>query len=565
MKLSDFLVEEIYRLTATEKFFGYIGGTIAHLVDSIYKNNKVELINAVTEQGAGFMAEGYAGLTGKTGVVFVTSGPGATNLVTPIANSYFDSVPMIFITGQVNTYEYKKYNLKQCAFQETDIVEIVKPITKYAKTITDKDDIAYELKKAVYIAQNGRKGPVLLDIPMDIQRADIDLNYLKKYEKPSENSDFNHNINFDLNLLTRAKSPLVLLGNGINLSNCKSELKEFLNNTNIPCVESLLGVDCIEGDYKYNLGLIGTYGNRAGNLALYKCDTLLVLGSRMDIRQTGAKIDFLKDKTIIQVDIDENELMCPKFNKIKVNADIKSFLNYLNSADGLKFNIFDWQKQCLKLKEYFNIEQKEYKLPNIVLTEIFKELKENDVVVTDVGQNQIWAAQSAIIKKGQRMLTSGGLGCMGFALPAGIGSGIAGYKTVVVSGDGGFQMNIQELEVIKRRNLPVKIVVLNNHNLGMVRVFQELYFNNRYASTIEDYSCPDFEKVASAYGINAVSFEASDFDIEKIKDLLNDNKPWLININFEIKTQVEPRLEFGNSIENSSPLLTQEIIDNIFK
>lgn len=563
MKLSDFLVSEIHRLTNVEKFFGYIGGTIAHLVDSIDKNDKVELINSITEQGAGFAAEGYARTTGRTGIVFATSGPGATNLVTPIANSYFDSIPMIFITGQVNTYEYKKYNIKQCAFQETDIVQIVKPITKYAKTITDANEIAYELKKAFDIAQSGRKGPVLLDIPMNIQRANIEVNKLKKYEK--NNKSKKCEIDFDINLLSQAKRPLILLGNGVNSSDSKQELKEFFKKTNLPCIESLLGIDCAQSNYKYNLGLIGTYGNRAGNIAFYKCDTLLVLGSRIDVRQTGAKTDFLENKTIIQVDIDDNELECTKFNKIKVKADIKDFLNHLNKIENLNFDISNWQEQCLKLKNYFNNEQKEYKLPNVILSECFEQLEENSVIIADVGQNQVWTAQSAVIKAGQRMFSSGGLGCMGYALPAGIGSSIAGYKTVVVSGDGGMQMNIQELEVIKRRKLPIKILVLNNHNLGMVRVFQELYFENRFASTVKDYSCPNFEKIALAYGINSISVNANSFDINTIKPLLNNNEPQLININFEIQTQVEPRLEFGNSIENASPLLTQNIIDNIIK
>lgn len=323
MKLSDFFIDEIFKLTGVEKFFGYIGGMVTHLVDSIDKHGRVELINTITEQGAGFAAEGYARSTGKIGIVFVTSGPGATNLVTPIANAYFDSTPMIFITGQVNTYEYKKYNLRQCGFQETDIVNIVKPVTKYAKTITCAEDIAYELKKSLNIAMEGRKGPVLLDIPMDIQRSNINIDNLKSYKKCFENKARNYPVDFDINILNGAKRPLVLLGNGVNLSNAGFELKKFLKKTNIPCVESLLGIDCMPSSYKYNLGLIGTYGNRASNLAFYKCDTLIVLGSRLDVRQTGAKIDFLKSKNIIQVDIDKNELDCPKFNKIKINADVK--------------------------------------------------------------------------------------------------------------------------------------------------------------------------------------------------------------------------------------------------
>ena len=554
MKLSDYLVSEIYRITKTDKFFGYIGGMVAHIVDSIYKNDAVEMVNMITEQGAGFAAEGYARTTQKVGIALATSGPGATNLVTPIANCFFDSTPTLFITGQVNTYEYRKYDIKQCGFQETNIVDIVKPITKYAKIITNPNEIKYELEKALHIANSGRKGPVLLDIPMDIQRAEIEFENLHGYEIEKQNLISSYN--FDISLLKNAQKPLVLVGNGINLSNAKENLNKFLRKNNIPVVSSLLGIDNVLCNYKYNLGLIGTYGERYGNLALYMSDLLLVIGSRLDIRQTGGKTDFLRNKTIIHVDIDEKELNCQKFNKIKIHADANKFLEHLNSMD-LKLDISNWQDKCAKIKEKFSYKNKIYKTPNVVLNEIFANLKENDVVVSDVGQNQVWVAQSAIIKKGQRLFSSGGHGCMGFALPSGIGSAITGKRVIVFTGDGGLQMNIQELEILKRRRLPVKIIVLNNKNLGMVRAFQELYFEGRLASTVEDYSCPDFIDVANAYKIPAISINSREFKFNLIEQLINSNEPALININFETHTQVEPRLQFGNSIENLHPLLNE--------
>ena len=268
MKLSDFFIQEIYKITGTDKIFGYIGGMLAHLVDSIYLNKDVEMVNMITEQGAGFAAEGYSRSTGKLGIAIATSGPGATNLVTPIANAFFDSIPMLFITGQVNTYEYKKYDIKQCAFQETDIVSIVSPIVKYAKLVTRAEDIKYELQKAIHIATTGRKGPVLLDIPMDIQRAEIDVDLLKSFEYPEMKSE----IDFDVSIIEKAKKPLILVGNGINLSGATNALKQFLDKTQIPVVESLLGVDTVLDKYKYNMGLIGTYGNRYGNISLHNTD-----------------------------------------------------------------------------------------------------------------------------------------------------------------------------------------------------------------------------------------------------------------------------------------------------
>lgn len=365
-------------------------------------------------------------------------------------------------------------------------------------------------------------------------------------------------------MFENAKRPLVLVGNGINLSNAKKNLNDFLMKNNIPVVSSLLGIDNVLSSYKYNLGLIGTYGERYGNIALYMSDLLLVIGSRLDIRQTGGKTDFMQNKTIIHVDIDEKELNCKKFNKIKIQADANKFLEHLNSIN-LELNISNWQNKCIELKDKFSYQNKNYKIPNSLLNEIFVNLKENDVIVSDVGQNQVWTAQSAIIKKGQRLFSSGGHGCMGFALPSGIGSAIAGKRTIVISGDGGLQMNIQELEILKRRNLPLKIIVLNNKNLGMVRTFQELYFDGRCASTVEDYSAPDFAKIAKAYGIKALDVDADNFNFESIKALFNSNDSVLININFELQTQVEPRLQFGNSVENAHPLLNNNEIEDIFK
>ena len=544
MKLSDFLIKEIYNITGCNKIFGYIGGMVAHIVDSIYRNPDIEMINTINEQGAGFAADGYARINNKPGIAVATSGPGATNLITPIADCFFDSIPALFITGQVNTYEYKKYNIKQCGFQETNIVDMVKPITKYAKLITEPNDIKYELQKAIHIANSGRKGPVLLDIPMDIQRADIDELKLKEF---SHENNIKAEINFDYSLFLKAKRPLILAGNGVNLSGANDKLRQLLNKTNIPIIQSLHGIDCVTSDYAYNLGFIGTYGNSAGNLALYHCDLLLVLGSRLDIRQTGSKTDFMNNKTIIQVDIDKNEIECNKFNKIKINSDISEFLD--NLIDNIKISdISDWQQKCIELRNYYTNDKKTFALPTKILSEIYNILPKNTIITADVGQNQMWAAQSAFIKQDQRIITSGGLGSMGFSLPAAIGASVDGKSVIAITGDGGLQMNIQELEILKRRNLPIKIIVMNNKNLGMVRTFQELYFDNRTASTVYDYSAPDFTKIAEAYGIKSAKIKAENFDISVLKkDLLSD-EPFLLNIEFEIQTQVEPRVQFGNTI-----------------
>lgn len=547
MKTSDFIIEELYK-NGTTKIFGYIGGMVAHLVDSIYKNPNVEMINTITEQGAGFAAEGYARANGVFSVTIATSGPGATNLITPIANCYFDSTPVLFITGQVNTYEYRKYsNIRQNGFQETNIVDMVKPVTKYAKMITNVEDIKYEIQKALYIMQSGRKGPVLLDIPMDIQRLEVNEKDLKAFSIPKETKN-NINIEDVEKAVTTAQKPLVLVGNGISLANARDELKIFLDKSELPVVESLHGISCVE-DYKNNMGLIGTYGNRYGNLALTNCDVLLVLGSRLDIRQTGSDLSVFKNKKIIHVDIDENELKCDKIQKQIINSDINLFLKKLNKID-LKPNIEEWIKRIEEWKNKYNDNSKHFSVANKFLNKIFETAKENDIFAVDVGQNQMWAAQSAKLKKGQKFMTSGGHGCMGFALPTGIGASFIN-RCVVITGDGGMQMNIQELEIIKRRNLPIKIIVMNNSNLGMVRTFQELYFEGRTASTVWDYSAPDFEKIAKVYGIKSQTIDIN--DNVNLTEIFSNNEPFLLNVKMDLKTEVEPRLLFGNPINKQYP------------
>lgn len=553
MKASDFIVDEIHN-QGINKVFGYIGGMVAHLVDSIYKNPNVEMINTINEQGAGFAAEGLAKVNSVPSVAIATSGPGATNLITSIADCYFDSVPVLFITGQVNTYEYKKYNIKQSGFQETNIVDMVKPITKYSTMITDVSNLKYEIQKAFYIMQTGRKGPVLLDIPMDIQSAEINLDELHSFVKP-DNDVLNSQKNIDLqNIFMTAKKPLILLGNGIKLSNAVGVLNDFLAEKEIPVVQSLLGVGVVPYEYSYNTGFIGTYGNRYGNIALSECDLLLVLGSRLDIRQTGSNIDLFKSKTIIHVDIDINELKSDKFDKIIIHSDLKDFLSMIKNA---RFSdISEWKNRIIKLKKLYSTKSKIFSIPNIFLEKVWDYSQENDIFLADVGQNQMWVAQSAKIKNNQKFITSGGHGSMGFALPASIGTSFQN-RSIVITGDGGVQMNIQELEIIKRRNLPIKIIVMNNSNLGMVRTFQELYFGGRYPSTVWDYSAPDFALIAKSYGIVSKTFNIENITDEDIKAFMSDNEPTLINILMPTNTQVEPRLQFGNPINMQHPIIEE--------
>ena len=325
MKASDYIVSFLIEQNIPY-VFGYIGGMVTHLVDSLYRLDQIEMVNAIQEQGAGFAADGYARVTGKVGVAIATSGPGATNLLTPIADCFFDSIPAVFITGNVNTFEYRKYpNIRQTGFQETDIVSIVKPITKYAVMVDKIENLRYEFEKAFYLAQQGRKGPVLIDLPMNIQRSEFDFNNAKSFiaEKSENNTDIK--IDNALDILKSANFPIILVGHGVRLSKATSYLRDFLQKQKIPVVESLLGLDSVPSNYEYNLGLIGTYGNRYANIALTMSDVILVLGSRLDIRQIGADVSVFSNKTIIQVDIDEHELACDILNRITINLSISEF------------------------------------------------------------------------------------------------------------------------------------------------------------------------------------------------------------------------------------------------
>ncbi len=578
MKVSDYIIEFLLD-KKIDKSFGYIGGAIAHLYHSIDKYNEMELINCIHEQGAGFAAEGYARVTGKSGVAFATSGPGATNLITPIGSCYFDSVPMLFITGQVNTYEYKYDKpVRQIGFQETDIVSIVRPITKYAVMIDKIKNIRYEMEKAYFLSQNGRKGPVLVDIPMDIQRGDIDVESSKSFFDSHEYQELQFENDHGtfmkvVHLLNSSSRPIILIGAGVRLSGAQNELLEFLKKYNIPCVYSLMGKDCVDDSYKHNFGLIGAYGNRYGNLALANSDLILVLGSRLDSRQTGTSLDtFAREAKIIQVDIDKNELGSKIEVDVKLNQDIKYFLQKLKH-EKLNIDISLWLNKLQTYKDKFSSLlsiDRSVKIPNKIVSQISAYL-EDEVVSVDVGQHQMWTAQSLNVKKNQRVLFSGGMGAMGFALPSAMGACIAtNHRTVVIAGDGGIQMNIQELEIIKRRNLPIKIFVLNNKNLGMVRQFQELYFDKKYLGTLDDYSVPNLVEVANAYGIKARSINDLKTIDDELRDIFASDEPELINIILEeTMTTVEPKLIVNKPIEDMYPFLDKEelkslmIIDSI--
>jgi acetolactate synthase-1/2/3 large subunit len=566
MKASDYIVKYLEKV-GIKCIFGYTGGAVTHLIDSIYKN-KINFVTCYHEQAASFAASAAAKLTGELQVAVATSGPGATNLITGIADSFFDSTPVLFITGQVNTYDFK-YNLKirQRGFQETDIVSIVKPITKYCALVDKPELIVSELKKAVKIATSGRKGPVLLDIPMDIQRAEI-KNPDYDYEIPKIISNVSQNkITEVVSKIKNSKQPLILAGGGCSNAKAKDKLIAFAERLDVPVAVSLMGKDSFPNDHPLFAGFIGSYGNRYGNILLASCDTLLVLGSRLDSRQTGNVLDPFLDKNIIWVDIDENEMKSNRIkNTIKIQSDVSVFLEKMNNyISDKKINV-----KRKKLTEVLSFLREKYS----PLTELKREnkrdwhyqmikkisdkLAKDDVVCVDVGQNQMLAAQVIEIKNNQRFINSGGMAPMGFALPAAIGiNKVVGKRCVVICGDGGFQMNVQELNTVSKNNIPVIIIVLNNNSLGMIKQFQDLYFEGRYAATdpSSGYFASDSKKIAEAYGIKAYVLNEKSRDIdETLNKVFNErNKPVLLEINIDYTTHLAPKLRFDRPINKLSP------------
>lgn len=570
MKLSDYVISCIQK-EGVSHVFEFIGGAIVHLLDSISSRDDIECVSVRHEQAGAFAAEAYARMNGKLGVAMATSGPGALNLVTGIGSCYFDSVPCLFITGQVNTYEYKfDRPIRQIGFQETDIISVAKSLTKYAELVTDPTKIRYHLEKAIYIAQTGRPGPVLLDIPMNIQRADIDVENLESFFDSTEYLDdvTNYIVEEDtldsiIDLLKHAQRPLVLAGGGIRVGNAAGELNEFLNKTGIPVVSSLMGLDVIAHNNPQYCGLIGSYGNRYSNMTLANCDLLIILGSRLDSRQTGTRPDtFARAATKVHVDIDALELNSKVQADITIQSDLKGFLDGINNrlSNYIKGDISPWFDTISNLKvKYptYSFTPKNQEIePNRFIQLLSSKSEEIGTICLDVGQHQMWASQSFLLSENQRLLNSGGMGAMGFALPASIGAALASDKDVlVIAGDGGIQLNIQELDTITRMNLPIKIVVLNNSSLGMVRQFQDLYMDGRQQSTVNKN--PSFIDIFNAYQIPSFQMGSMD-DEDQLDQFLNVNGPALLEVKLAKNTEVHPKLVVNRPIEDMFPYLDRE-------
>ena len=506
--------------------FNLTGGMIVFLLDALASVGGIQVISNRHEQASGFAAEGFARTRTSPSIALATSGPGATNLITAIGSCYFDSTPVLFITGQVNTQELRTNpNQRQQGFQELDIVSMVAGVTKYAVRVKRASEVPQLLATAWESMLSGRKGPVLVDIPIDIQQELIDwedLNLSCRVVQPADLFD-ELSQQKTIEILETAKRPIVIAGGGIRQSGSLEKYAEFISRTGIPAVHSLMGVDTLGYEVDQRVGMLGSYGNRWANWAVENADVVLVLGSRLDVRQIGVGNQLLLNKKIIRVEIDAFEINERVQAELTLNVDLNEFLDKINK---LKLNMPDFQEwtESIKQKENEHPQQQEQTEdvllnPSWAMEQLSKHLGGVNGYLVDVGQHQMWAAQSININANQRFITSGGMGAMGFSLPAAVGAAIAQEGPwVVVLGDGCFQLSSAELQTVVELGLPLIVIVVNNNQLGMVAQFQETNTPGRYQSTREGYSVPNLVAIAKAYGINAIQIATSE-DFAKLAGL----------------------------------------------
>ena len=564
MKLSDFIAGRLRE--ETDVIFGFQGSSISHLIDSICSAG-IKYIQNYHEQASAFAACGYAETNDQLGVAVSCSGPGATNLITGIANAFYDSLPCLFISGQVSTHEMKNNAARQNGFQETKILDIIRPITKYCVEITDPSTIKYELEKCIAIAKSGRPGPTFLSLPHDIQSAQIDVDKLESYENERIGYEWNE-IDAIANLIRKANKPLFIIGGGAHGIKNNPDFQKFCAKYRIPYVASLRGLNNVPFDSEY-VGFIGVYGNREANLAVYKSDLLIVLGSRLDSRQTGGVIaNFAPEATIVHVDIDAKEINREVQADYALQCDCLLFIQQLYQAtlDEFGKSFSEWH-QSIRLIKDASVEgyDREGVNPMEFVRHLHQVFSEHEVIVsTDVGQNQMWVAQAVRMKGASSFLTSGGHGSMGYSLPAIIGGYFASFGNkplIAYMGDGGLQMNIQELETLKRENIPATIVVFVNNSLGLIRDYQEKALGNRVYGSVWGFSVPDLKALAECYDLDYI--EVSNQDFSQVNDESLFNKRVLIKVNVSGTSIISPELAYQKPIYDQRPHIDLSFLNEI--
>lgn len=592
MKLSDYIIEFLKK-KGIHDFFGYQGTMIAHVVDSIERNPDARNHSSYNEQGAAFAACGYAQAKEDCACAYATSGPGAVNLLSGVADAYYDSLPVVFLTGQLNTYEYSGIEgLRQQGFQETDVVSMAKSVTKYAVQIRDEKDIVKEMNKAYHIANSGRKGPVLIDLPMNIQRGEVTepvyemkQEWLDELERDNQN-DVKHSMNADKfstdaepavqairEALAASERPVIMMGHGVDTKETQKKLIDFAKKNHIPVITSVLEKSALPYDNPVNFGCIGgAYGHRYANMiANAKSDLLLCFGISLCTRQIGTKVhEFAKNARIIRMDIDGHNLQRNihenGINEDKLCIDAGCVIDRLDTISVSEAKYSGWLSVCADIKESLQAvdDSTPERYTNRMITELSRMLKDTSAVAVDVGQHMVWSYQSFENRENQKLLFSGGHGAMGYALPAAIGAYFAtGRPVACICGDGAFQMNIQELQWVKRENIPVKMIVMNNGALGMIRHLQRDYFDGLFAGTSEGsgFSSCEFAKVAEAYGISSTRTDCD--GVKNMSGFLEGEEAKLLEITMEHGTFAYPKTCLGEPIHNQQPYAPKDVYDRL--
>ena len=580
MKLADYVINYLADL-GIDKMFMVSGAANAYIVDAFTRTTKTKYVAVMHEQAGGFAAEGYAKITGLPGVAIATSGPGAMNLVTPIGNFYYDSIPGVFITGQANSeFLSPDPSVRQVGFQEADIVGIVKPITKYAKLIIKPEEIKYELQKALFMATSGRPGPVLLDIPQNVQKMEIDPNKLVGFDAQTAQISYNtdmvdRQIDLLLKDLKKAKRPVILAGGGVGLAKATALLQKVGRKLKIPIFPTWNALDVVPSDYKYYGGRVGTYGGHGRNFGLQNSDLLLAIGSRISGRITGGNLKtFAREAKKYLVDVDE-ALVQKKWQQVpfdvSILCDAKIFLERLDKKlsevslpdiSAWTSRVMEWKKQYDPVLPKF-FEQKTPVNPYAFMRVLSQEMKAGDTLVADCGGNIVTSNHAFETKNGQHYMTNNGNSPMGFSFCGAIGAWFGSDKkhnVVCIIGDGGFNMNPQELQTLLTYGVKVKTFIINNHVYGIIRAFQETNVEGRYeASGPKGYVPPDFVKIAQAYGIATRTITKSDDMKKTIREVLAYKGSIICDVDCDGWMTYEPRV-FGwaTPIEDMYPYLPRE-------
>jgi acetolactate synthase-1/2/3 large subunit len=546
---------ECLKREGVKHIFGYPGGVVLDIYDELTRHPDIQHILVRHEQAAAHAADGYARASSQVGVALVTSGPGATNTVTGIASAYMDSIPIVVLTGQVPTAL-----IGNDAFQEVDIVGITRPCTKHNYLVKDVKDLAYTIHEAFHIARSGRPGPVLVDLPKDVIQASTVPKYPDEIKIKSYNPTYHANprqVKRALDMILAAKKPVLYTGGGIILSNASGELLKFAETLQIPVTSTLMGLGGFPGDNPLWMGMLGMHGTYCANMAVSEADVLIAVGARFDDRVTGKLAEFAPHAKIVHIDIDPSSISKNVAVDVPIVGDCKDTLKQLNDLLATK-TAQNWHEQRRSWLNTVNSWEEEHPLtyvwsdtvikPQYVVEKLYELTKGEAYITTEVGQNQMWAAQFYKFKRPRQLMTSGGLGVMGYGFPAAMGVQVArpGATVIDIAGDGSIQMNIQELITVVENQLPVKIAILNNTFLGMVRQWQQLFYDRRYSST--PMTAPDFVKLAEAYGAVGLRATKPEEVVPVIQEALNTPRPVIMDFRVEPEECVMPMVPAGKAM-----------------